>query len=50
MLQPFFEKVTAPAHIRHLEVDPDLDAIRNDDRFQQMLASAKARMEIGDAA
>jgi adenylate cyclase len=50
MLQPFFEKVTAPAHIRHRVVDPDLSAIRDDERFQQMLASAKARMEIGGAA
>jgi hypothetical protein len=31
-------------------VDPDLSAIRDDERFQQMLASAKARMEIGGAA
>ena len=50
MLQPFFEQVTAPAHIRHLEVDPDMNAIRDDDRFQQMLAGAKARMGIDSAA
>jgi adenylate cyclase len=44
ILQPFFEKVQSPMHIRHLEVDPDLDPIRDDPRFKQMLAAAKKRL------
>jgi adenylate cyclase len=42
--QPFFEKVQSPMHIRHLEVDPDLDAIREDSRFKEMLAATKKRL------
>jgi adenylate cyclase len=42
--QPFFDKVQSPMHIRHLEVDPDLDPIRENTRFKEMLASAKKRL------
>ena len=48
-LELFFEKVNSPMHIRHLEVDPDLDAIRNDPRFKDMLAGAKQRLGIAEA-
>jgi adenylate cyclase len=43
-LQPFFEKVNSPMHIRHLEVDPDLDPVREDRRFKDMLAATKERL------
>ena len=42
--RPFFEKVQSPMHIRHLEVDPDLDRVRHDPRFKEMLAAAKKRL------
>jgi adenylate cyclase len=42
--RPFFEKVQSPMHIRHLEVDPDLNPIREDSRFKQMLAATKERL------
>jgi adenylate cyclase len=45
----FFEKVNSPMHIRHLEVDPDLDEIRDDPRFVSMLAAAKQRLGISEA-
>jgi adenylate cyclase len=45
-LQLFFEKVNSPMHIRHLEVDPDLDPIREDPRFKEMLADTKQRLGI----
>ena len=48
-LQLFFEKVNSPMHIRHLEVDPDLDDIRGDLRFKDMLAGAKKRLGIVEA-
>jgi hypothetical protein len=30
--------------VKHADVDPDLDPIRNDVRFQKMVADAKARL------
>jgi adenylate cyclase len=48
-LQPYFELTSSTTEIRHLEVDPDLDPIRDDPRFKQMLASAKQRMTAAAA-
>lgn len=48
-LQLFFEKVNSPMHIRHLDVDPDLNPVRDDPRFQEMLAAAKTRLGIATA-
>ncbi len=48
-LDPFFETVTSGTRIRHLEADPDLDLIRDDPRFQNMLASAKQRLGLAAA-
>ncbi len=48
-LQPFFEKTTSTTVLRHLEVDPDLDPVRNDPRFVEMLASAKQRLGVTEA-
>jgi adenylate cyclase len=47
--QPFFEKLQSPMHLRHLEVDPDIDPIRENLRFKEMLASAKQRLGVADA-
>ena len=40
MLKPFFEQVTSPAHIRHLEVDPERRVLRLEPR------AAKQRLGI----
>ena len=48
--QPFFEKLQSPMHLRHLEVDPDLGPIRDDPRFEKMLAAAKERLGMQRAA
>jgi len=45
-LKPFFEKLKSPMHLRHLDVDPDLDLIRDDPRFKEMLAAAKQRLRM----
>jgi adenylate cyclase len=45
MLEPFFEQVNSSTHMRHIEVDPDLDPLRDRPRFQTMLAAAKSRLE-----
>jgi adenylate cyclase len=44
VMQPFFEHMNSTTLMRHLEVDPDLDPIRNDGRFKEMLADAKRRL------
>ena len=49
MLQPFFEKVTSTTWIWHAEADPDLDIIRGDRRFKEMLAAAKKRLGMEEA-
>jgi adenylate cyclase len=49
ILGPYFEQ-TIPNRIKHLEADPDMDPIRDDPRFKQMLAAAKKRLGISEAA
>jgi adenylate cyclase len=49
-LQPFFEGVKTAQNIRHLEADPDLDGLREDPRYKEMLASAKQRLGMTAAA
>ena len=48
VMEPFFDRLNSTTLMRHLEVDPDLDAIRDDGRFKQMLASAKHRLGIAE--
>jgi adenylate cyclase len=49
-LIPYFETVTSAEGIRHAEADPDLDPIRDDPRFKQMLAGARKRLGMQLAA
>jgi hypothetical protein len=43
MLQPAFE-LAGSGLITHAKVDPDLDGIRGDPRFKEMLAAAERRV------
>jgi adenylate cyclase len=43
MLGPVFEKV-GTGLLDHLKIDPDLACIRDDPRFQAMLAAAEKRV------
>jgi adenylate cyclase len=47
VLGPYFLTTLGVTHIRHAEVDPDLDGLRNDPRFQQMLGEARQRLGMG---
>ena len=46
---PFFERINSVIWMRHVDADPDLDAIRDDPRFREMLASAKKRLGMTEA-
>jgi len=49
-LRPYFELTSSTTEIRHAEADPDLDSIRGDPRFKAMLAAAKERLGMTEAA
>jgi adenylate cyclase len=49
-LEPFFERINSTTLMRHMEVDPDFNPIRNEPRFKEMLASAKQRLGMTEAA
>ncbi len=46
VLEPFFDRVTSAAHIKHLEADPDFEPIRDHPRFRRGLAKARERLGI----
>ena len=43
MLGPAFEQ-TGRGLVNHAKIDPDLDGIRDDPRFKEMLAAAERRL------
>ena len=44
-LGPFFSK-TSPSFLNHAKADPDLDRLRDDPRFEAMVAVAEARLSV----
>jgi adenylate cyclase len=48
LLGPYFERVVSPTQIKHMDADPDLNPIRDDPRFKEMLSSAKQRLGISE--
>jgi adenylate cyclase len=46
LLEPWFERLDSPAFIRHTEIDPDIDPIRDHPRFKAMLGSARKRLKM----
>ena len=50
MLEPYFERINSSTFIRHLEADHDLDPIRERPHFKAMLATAKQRLGLAEAA
>ena len=47
-LEPFFARINSTTLMRHVEVDPDLDPIREEPRFKEMVAAAKQRLGIAE--
>jgi adenylate cyclase len=47
LLGPFFAKATT-YFLNHAKIDPDLDPIRDDPRFKEMMAAAEARLAASD--
>jgi adenylate cyclase len=48
-LQPYFDLVMSPIHVKHLEADPDMDSLRNHPRFKEMLERTRRRLKIPEA-
>jgi len=46
VLEPYFRTTLGVTHIRHAEIDPDLDRLRDDPRFKKMLAEARDRLHM----
>ena len=49
VLQPYFETLESPQQLRHSDVDPDLDPIRDDPRFQALVDAARVRLGAAPA-
>ncbi|HEY2483181.1 MAG TPA: TIR domain-containing protein [Caulobacteraceae bacterium] len=49
LLGPYFGQVT-PSELAWAKVDPDMDAVRDDPRFQAMVAAAETRLAKSEAA
>ncbi len=49
LLQQFFERLDSPAFLRHADIDPDLDAVRDHPRFKTMISVARDRLQIAGA-
>ena len=48
LLGPYFERIDSPGQVRHTEIDPDMDPLRENPRFIQMLSSAKKRLGMAE--
>ncbi|MEO8176526.1 MAG: TIR domain-containing protein [Sphingomicrobium sp.] len=46
VIVPYFERTLSTAQIKHADVDPDLHPIRDDQRFIELVATAKQRLGI----
>ena len=46
LLAPYFEHIDSPGQVKHAEIDPDLDPLREHPRFVEMVSAAKKRLEM----
>ena len=46
LLDEYFKRIESPGNINHAEIDPDMDLLREDPRFVEMVSAAKKRLEM----
>jgi adenylate cyclase len=46
MLERFFERLTSTTILKHVQADPDMDSLRDNPRFIEMLAGAKKKLGV----
>ena len=44
LLEQYFQRIESVGNIRHAEIDPDMDSLRHDPRFIEMISAAKERL------
>ena len=49
LLEQFFERLDSPAFLRHADIDPDLNAVREHPRFKAMISLARDRLQVVSA-
>ena len=49
LLGPYFARIDSPGQVRHVEIDPDMDPLRKDPRFVDMISAAKTRLGMPTA-
>ncbi|MDP9422518.1 MAG: TIR domain-containing protein [Pseudomonadota bacterium] len=48
LLDQYFARIDSPGQIRHAEIDPDLDAVREHPRFRSMISAAHERLQMAE--
>ncbi len=48
VMERYFDRIHSPTMIRHMTADPDFDSVRNNPRFQKMLAETRQRLGMTD--
>jgi adenylate cyclase len=48
LLEQYFERIDSPGQIRHAEIDPDMDRVREDPRFKAMIGAARKRLGMDE--
>ena len=46
VIAPYFERTLSGTQIKHADVDPDLDPLRDDPRFKALVSAAKQRLGL----
>ena len=46
LLEQYFGRIDSPGQIRHAEIDPDLDALREHPRYRSMVSGAEERLQL----